>query len=374
MKPRTLVWEELLLSAKSPLRRALRELGRGSELGAEAFEFLPTLKFWKASARAGGAVERVSLQPLAARSASKRQELAGVVGRALALFSWLGLPDLHWENLVLGSTAQGGIVFGPLDVEMLLSDFELPTETKLLPDADPEYAEICRHAAGVRRVLPFLGKPLHAAELLTMLAHYRATLELLDASSPALADVFAALPALSETPIRVCLRGTGDYVHAATQRVWPPLLDAETEQLARGDIPYFFRFYGQRGIHYYASADLSHLETLPGGRDMPKNEPLLDVKRHLRSPARKKLREDGLFALVAAFDHPSLSGEHRGAGWSLALTKQRLRLTLPGGDELETARNLRDFVGSVYLPCGCGEVKSVLVPNVTVCRPAKASV
>jgi hypothetical protein len=160
--------------------------------------------------------------------------------------------------------------------------------------------------------------------------------------------------------------------------VWPPLLDAETEQLARGDIPYFFRLYGRPGIHYYASRDLSRIVSLPAGRGMPKNPPLLDVQRALRSPGRKKLREDGLFALVGAFDHAELSGKHQGqheaAGWSMTLGQRTVRLTLPGGAELETSRALRAFVGSVYLPCRCGEVKSALVPKVTQCRAARASV
>ena len=65
---------------------------------------------------------------------------------------------------MLGVDARGRVVFSPLDIEMILADLSLPTETKLLPDPDPEVAEICRHAAGVRRVLPYLGKPVGAAE------------------------------------------------------------------------------------------------------------------------------------------------------------------------------------------------------------------
>jgi hypothetical protein len=374
VKPRTLLWEQLLLSAKSPLRRALRELAATSDLGAGAFEFLPTLGFKRANARAGGEVERVQLSPLRVRSAEQRRELGGVLGRALALFSWLGLSDLHWENLVLGADAEGRTVFGPLDVEMLLGDLRLPTETKLLPDADPEYAVLCQHAAGARRVLPFLGKPIEAQALLAMLAQYRATLAALDAEAGALAAAIAGVPGFAETPIRVCLRSTGDYVNAATQPLWPPLLDAEAEQLARGDIPYFFRFYGAPGIHYFDNRELTRHKTLPGGRNMPKNEPLLDVKRGLRSPRRKQLREDGLFAVIGAFDHPDLSGEHELDGYALRLSARRMRLTLPDGAELTTGRDLSEFVSSVYLPCACGEVKTALVPPASVCRAADGSV
>jgi hypothetical protein len=372
-KPRTLLWEWLLLSPKSPLRELLGQAAAAEGWEPETFEFLPSLKFWNVGAR-GGEVERIKLLPLQARSAARKQELASVVGRALALFSWLGLADLHWENLVLGQNADGRIVFGPLDVEMILADLSLPTETKLLPDADPEYAAICQHACGIRRALPFLGKPVTASHLLGIASAYRATLEFLDRHASAIAKVFTSLPALKTAPIRVCLRGTGEYVLAGTEPLWPPLLDAEAEQLARGDIPYFFRLYGAPGIHYFSDQALTRHQTLPLKGDVPQLEPLLSLSGRLRSPARKKLREDGLFTLLGAFDGPSLSGSCSAAGLKVTFGARSLRILLPDGEELSSRRNLSEFVGSVYLPCRCGEVRSVLVPPVTVCESARASV
>src|SRR6187455_1144381 len=73
VKPRSLLWEWLVLARESPLRRLLDE--------------------------AGGEVEQLRLAPLPRLSTARRRELAGIVGRALALFSWLGVADLHWENL-----------------------------------------------------------------------------------------------------------------------------------------------------------------------------------------------------------------------------------------------------------------------------------
>lgn len=367
-KPRTLVWERLLLAADSPLRRLLDELALRDGLGREAFGFLPRLKFFSSRARHGGEVERVELSPLPALSSDGRRALARIVGRSLALFSWLGVSDLHWENLVLGVDGHGGVVFAPLDVEMILADLALPTETKLLPDADPEYAEICRHAAGVRRVLPHLGKPVDAVDLLAMAGAYRSALDFLDRHARELALVFARLPGLGETPIRVCLRGTDEYVRARSEALWPPLLDAESEQLARGDIPYFFRLYGQRGVHYYGDRALRRIERLPLRGDVPRLEPLLSLSRGLRSPSRKKLREDGLFALLGAFDHASFVGRHASDGLEATFGARTLSVKLPTGEELRTPRDLRAFVGSVYLPCRCGEVRSVFVPPVTTCE------
>jgi hypothetical protein len=367
-KPRTLVWERLMLAADSPLRRLLDEAAPRDGLGREAFGFLPRLKFFRSRARHGGEVERVDLTPLPALSSDERRALAQIVGRSLALWSFLGVSDLHWENLVLGVDGRGLVVFAPLDVEMILADLTLPTETKLLPDADPEYAAICRHACGVRRVLPYLGKPVDAADLLAMAGAYRSTLAFLDRHSRAIADVLARLPGLRETPIRVCLRGTDEYVRARLEPLWPPLLDAESEQLARGDIPYFFRLYGRPGIHYYGDRALTQIKRLPLRGDVPQLDRLLPIARGIRSPSRKKLRDEGLFTLLGAFDHSSLAGRHESDELEVTFRARTLVVKLPTGEELRSRRDLSAFVGSVYLPCRCGEVRSVFVPPVTVCE------
>jgi hypothetical protein len=368
VKPRTVFWEWLVLASESPLRRLLDEAAEHDGLGRDAFGFLPSLKFFEGRDAVGGEVEKATLKPLRVASRAKRRELATIVGRSLALWSWLGVADLHWENLVLGVDAKGRIIFGPLDVEMMLADLASPTETKLVPDADPEYAVVCQHAAGVRRVLPYLGKPIDSADLLAMLAAYRATLALLDRHAASIGELFGSLPSLRDEPLRVLLRGTEEYVLGRSEPLWPPLLDAEQEQLARGDIPYFFRLYGRRGIHYYGDESLQQLKRLPLRGDVPQLDAMLDVKRGLGSASRRKLREEGLLAVLGAFDHPSFSGACSSPELSVTFGARSLAVQLEDGEELRSRRNLRAFVSSVYLPCRCGEVRTVFVPQVTRCE------
>lgn len=364
LKPRTVLWEWLLLSAESPLRQLLARAAQRDGWESGAFDFLPDLAF----DRGEGSVERIALSPLPSLGEQERRSLARIVGRSLALFCFLGVADLHWENLVLGLSREGRVVFTPLDIEMILADLTLPTETKLLPDADPEVAEVCRHAAGVRRVLPYLGKPVDPTDLVAMAAAYLRTLAFLERHARAIAEVFTALPDLEETPIRVCLRGTDDYVRAAGAMLWPPLLAAETEQMARGDIPYFFRLYGRPGIHYFGDRELSRIETLPLVGDVPTLDPILPISRGLRSPSRKKLREEGLFTLLGAFDHKSFAGAFEADGLEVTFRSRALIVKPKKGEELRVDRDLRAFVGSVYLPCTCGEVREVFVPPVTRCE------
>jgi hypothetical protein len=369
-KPRSVFWEWLVLGRESPLRRLLMREAERDALGAGAFDFLPALRFGRSRSGVGGWVERVELAPLGRLAQGEKGALAGVTGRLLALSAWLGIADLHWENLVLGRGGRGELVFAPLDIEIMLSELSLPTETKLLPDADPEIVAVCRHAAGVRRVLPFLGKPVAGPELVRMAAAYRTTLAFLGRHSIAIAGAIEGAPGFRAAPIRVCLRGTGDYVLAESAPPWPPLLDAELEQLERGDIPYFFRLYGRPGIHYYRNRALTAWKTLPARGDVPRLEPLLSLRRGLRAGSRQALANEGTFALLGAFDHPELEGRHEHDGLAVTFGRRGIVVELPGGERLRSRRDLSRWVGSVYLGCRCGEVRAPFVPPVTRCALA----
>jgi hypothetical protein len=283
------------------------------------------------------------------------------------LWAWFGLADLHWENLILGVNEHGQIIFSPIDIEMVWADLSLPTETKLLPDADEEYADICRHAAGVRRVLPYLGKPIDVQHLMAIAAAYQQTLGFLDRQAREIAAIIGDLSELRNMPIRICLRGTEEYVQGDRKSLWPPLLDEEKEQLERGDIPYFFRLYEKPGIHCFANQDLSEIKTLPMEGDVPQLDPILQIAKGFRSKTRKMLREEGLLTVIGAFDHKSFKGTHVLDGLEVTFQKNTLIVKWPKDEEIEAHRDLSDFVGSVYLPCRCGEVSTVFVPKVTEC-------
>ncbi|MEO1084929.1 MAG: hypothetical protein AAFY88_11860, partial [Acidobacteriota bacterium] len=198
------------------------------------------------------------------------------------------------------------------------------------------------------------------------------TLELLDRRAADIADVFLQSDALLGTPIRVCLRGTDAYVYArddvrARVDLWPPLLEAELEQMERGDIPYFFRLYGEPGIHYYGDPSLATHKTLPLEGDVPQLEPLLPLDDAFDTANRVTRRGEGLVTLLGAFDHPSFTGLHRDGDLEVSFAPDSLTVGIPSGEELECPRDLGAFVSSVYLPCRCGEVGTVFVPEKTTC-------
>lgn len=368
IKPRTVFWEWLFLSADSPLRQSLVAAAERSRLSNQYFDFLPEMKFTNVRAREGGEVERLQLEPLPELSSVEKEQLTAIVGKSLAFWSYFGVADLHWENVALGRNAEGRIILTPLDIEMVLADLTHPTDTKWIPDADPDVADVCRHAAGVRRVLPYLGKPVAVEHLMIMAREYLRMLDVLGKQTKEIAQALAEIPDLKDIPIRVCLRGTDEYVVEDSDSLWPPLLDEEMEQLDRGDIPYFFRLYNQPGIHYFSEKDLSEFDSLPTEGDVPQLEPLLQVSKDLRSKSRKTLREEGLLTVIGAFDHKSFKGVHVREGLEITFQKKTLIVKFPDGEEIEAHRDLREFVGSVYVPCRCGEVFSVYVPRVTSCE------
>jgi hypothetical protein len=79
------------------------------------------------------------------------------------------------------------------------------------------------------------------------------------------------------------------------------------------------------------------------------------------------LREEGLFTLLGAFDHPSFRGRHKSDDLEVTFNARTVVVELSTGEQLHARRDMSAFVGSVYLPCRCGEVRSVFVPPVTVC-------
>ncbi len=153
-------------------------------------------------------------------------------------------------------------------------------------------------------------------------------------------------------PKAAAARGGGRAARAGRHPVLLPPVRAAGHSLLR-----------QRSAHPSGRA-------LPRAGDVPQLDPILQLSRGLRSATRRKLREEGLFTVLGAFDHPSLAGTHRTSELEETFEPRALILKLSTGEELETRRDLSAFVGSVYLPCRCGEVRSVFVPPVTVCEPA----
>ncbi len=130
-KPRTLVWEHLLLSDFGNLRSLLGLISAQSGL-SPSVDVLPNLNFKPRTTPAfisDGYVQPSKLLPIVNLIPSEARS----IGAVIALCTYLGISDLHSENTVLGRDASLRLHFGPIDIESIFWPLSLPSQTGLIP-------------------------------------------------------------------------------------------------------------------------------------------------------------------------------------------------------------------------------------------------
>ena len=247
-KPRTLFWERLFLSSKSPLRTTVDDLFLRTK-ARSPFLSVPQLNFSVESADDGGKVERIALQPFSGKDLT--ESFCDSVGRCLALLTALGIADLHQENIGLGISSDGQSIFMPLDIESAFENYTLPSQTHILPSTNV-VPELC----GLSNFVRLLNTEFDFERVLALCLGYLECLQVLIENDRVLSESIFAIEGLDRTPVRLFLRSTREYfglLHNKAAPIEPPLFSSELEQLERGDIPYFFRFLSSHEILYYSA-------------------------------------------------------------------------------------------------------------------------
>ena len=115
LKPRPLIWEYYVLDPRSEFRKLLDATGE--------FEFLPKLTidkepgfFHKGSAQAFHG------QPLTEMSAEVFSQAAESLGRMIALCVYLGIGDLHGENIIFNIDLKNKIELAMIDIETIFME------------------------------------------------------------------------------------------------------------------------------------------------------------------------------------------------------------------------------------------------------------
>ncbi len=183
--------------------------------GRQAFDFLPSLKFYSTETEPTGEVERVELKALPALSREQRRELAQIAGRspgalhlARPLRPALGKPRDRRRRARSPRVRPARRRDDPRR-SLLAHRNQAPARPRS-GVRGPLSARLWRSA----KSSPTSANPSPRGDLLAMIAALRRTLAFLERHSSAIADVFTSLPSLRETPIRVCLRSTGDTCRA----------------------------------------------------------------------------------------------------------------------------------------------------------------
>lgn len=310
-KPRAILWEWLVLSAESPLRTLLAEAATRDGLGA-LFDFLPDLAFTTPEARDGGQVERVVLEPLrrpspptsAASSRASSAALSPCSGRAQHIQSALGEPRDRRRRARAGGVRAPRRRDDPRRLRPPDRDQAparpRPRSTRRCASTRAACGACCPGSASPSTPATWSRWPPRTARCSPS-----------STATPPRSPPCSPRSPRSRPRRSVCACAAPRSTCARAEPLWPPLLAAESEQLARGDIPYFFRLHGARGIHWFADTSLTEVARLPLEGDVPQLDPILPLARALRGKHRKKLRE-GLFTRDGAFDHPEPEGLPRG--------------------------------------------------------------
>lgn len=228
-KPRTIFWERQFLSEKSHLRESLR-----SRLGFDPLEPLGTTLFHSENDDRSGFMAPVS------RDETSDPKLLRSFARVSAIAAAFGIVDLHGSNCI--PTLQSR--FALVDIECPFFDCESLGETALIGRRG-----LPAERSGWAHLKAALLKAGPAAAAYLIFEHYR-YLGVIEDCSDAIIESLGAL-ALRSTPIRVILRATKDYSNL--QGLIEPLVEEETTQLERGDMPYFFKFLGDPTLYNYIS-------------------------------------------------------------------------------------------------------------------------
>jgi lantibiotic modifying enzyme len=238
-KPRSVFWERQLLSSASEVRKRLARIFAGFPL--DPTPLFPNLTFYQVE-EFSGFVEAVTAPAPQSLWGSEQR-----IGSMLALWCWLGLTDLHSANLVLVASTSG-VLFFPIDVEAMQFNLTCLHDTFLSQaPATPGLG-----VSGLTILRPYVRTPLQVQEIL---AGFKLTLEFLTSNAPGLE--LGLIPNLVEIPMRIIVRATQEYCDYIfhSQNPKKPFLESELEQMARGDVPYFFKYFGSSTVYYHSEPE-----------------------------------------------------------------------------------------------------------------------
>lgn len=226
---RSLFCEFKVYSPESDFRKALDEITDGS---------LKLLPKFKVSSNFELSLEKreckfLSLSPLSRQLSDVEVEQ---IGGVLALMNFLGVGDLHKNNILFGEY-ENSVIFAPVDLEVFYQKFSF-TQMGLV-SADKKHLKCC---SGISLLLDYLGKYPDADFSVKLMFGYHKYLNIYLSNKSQLEAAFLGDAEGHQCISRVVFRDTRVYLpHVGGKKV-DYFLNEESEQLERGDIPYFFSF------------------------------------------------------------------------------------------------------------------------------------
>ncbi|MGB0452631.1 MAG: hypothetical protein ACPGJV_02870 [Bacteriovoracaceae bacterium] len=235
LKPRSVFWEYLFLSGKSPLRIYINEIFKNSNK-TSPFQSIPDLEVtFSGDEIYSGSLTYLPLESTFSTDVPLSQYES--LGAIVALLSWFGIGDLHLENIIISNSKDSLVVF-PLDIESIFNDYILPSQTRLIPDSQKTFNNFGLQCLNEISDLDF------TTEAVCAMTHgYVSSIETLNDYELQIYQTLNSLQDIENCPIRVIIRETKSYRDAVLNNNFSTFMPFEVEQLSRGDIPYFFSFF-----------------------------------------------------------------------------------------------------------------------------------
>jgi hypothetical protein len=336
-KPRTCAWEDAYLSANGAIRRLIQPHFQ-EKCMANPFDTAPILAF---RPRAGDSLfSGCYVEELEARSAIdpdffEIQEHT-LVGSVIALLTWLGITDLHAQNMAFGKV-MGRFICAPLDVECIFSDLRLPSQTLLLPSN-----LISEERCGLSSYLKIFWKNPSSTTTAAVVEGFCAAIETLEGHAQSIYAGLQEISDFAEIPIRVIVRSTSAYIaYLESGSIPSPCFSpVESEQLARGDIPYFVRFPASEAIHYAASDTKWERAPEPLGSGGGQQFLLFQGSEGAQRRHSKALLEEGALQLARLLD-PGCTGSGVYKGTKVTFDSTVIAIQR-GGLRVFTKRRMQD--------------------------------
>ncbi len=264
-KPRPIYWEWLFFGKNSPLSIFFND---------STFSVSPAQTIFNLEIEMGSDFKGSSREVIASSLPAISDHLYSL-GVLLGYCYALGIRDLHRNNVVMTKTH-----LQVIDAEVVLSRLLLPHETLLLP-----FKEVGPDLCGASSILNLENVSAEQAEI--VLRGYFDVFQCMTLNLSGIQRTFEEHRINFERiPIRHILRDTIHYRKAHENPPEIPLFDSELVQLGRGDIPYFFKFVGERHVHAYTDrADNYSRVALPpmfekgAAREASPPTDLLEAKR-----------------------------------------------------------------------------------------------
>lgn len=241
-KPRSVYWEWLFFGKTSPLKNLFNVKGKNGIRPIADYFFNLDVEIeskWSGSAKEiPTEVQKPTLEHFYS------------FGTLIAYCYIFGIRDLHKQNLIMTKTHLQAV-----DIEVVFTEILLPHETLLFP-----FKTIGYEFAGIGALINSKNE-LTKTQIEQVILGYWDLFDLITIRKVEIEKVLTELD-FSEVPIRVIVRNTSEYKTLLDNSL-NNILPSEIEQLNRGDIPFYFKFVGNKNLYWLKTKELSQAEESP---------------------------------------------------------------------------------------------------------------